>query len=340
MRDVMVAPEVDGPEFTRSGLNLADGSLGAEVLFVTDEFFGARERMLNPEAPVFWPDEYDDHGKWMDGWETRRRRTTGHDWSIIRLAMPGVLMGVDFDTSFFSGNFPPAAALDACYCPGSDPDESTEWQPLIPATPLRGDDHCFCEIVSGRPWTHLRLHLYPDGGLARLRVYGKPHRDWKNLDTSTAINLLALENGGDQVAWSDAHYGEPRKLLRPGRGINMGDGWETRRRREPGNDWCILALCHKGIAGRIEVDTAHFKGNFPATCSVQAACVEAGASTASSLITQSMFWQTLMPEQPLTADAIHEFAELADLGPTTHIRFNMIPDGGVSRLRLFGKPVP
>jgi len=339
MNDAIVAPAVDGPAFTRESLNLADASLGAEVVQVTDEFFGPRERMLNPEPPVFYPDRFDDHGKWMDGWETRRRRATGHDWCIIRLAMPGVLAGVDFDTSFFTGNFPPAVSLEACFSPDADPGQGADWQPLVPATGLKGNDHCFCGIASDQPWTHLRVHIYPDGGLARLRVYGKPFCDWSALAASESVNLLALEHGGDQVAWSDAHYGEPRKMLRPGRGINMGDGWETRRRREPGNDWCILALGHKGIAGSVRVDTAHFKGNFPAACSIQAACVEAGASTASSLITQSMFWQTLMPEQPLSADAIHEFAELADLGPITHIRFNVIPDGGVSRIQLFGKPV-
>ena len=340
MTDAVVAPVVDGPEFTRLGLNLADRSLGAEVTRVTDEFFAPRDRMLNPAQPVFYPDRYDDHGKWMDGWETRRRRTTGHDWCIVRLAMPGVLMGVDFDTSFFTGNFPPAASREACFSPDGDPDEHAGWQVLVPATGLSGNDHRFCAIESGQPWTHLRMHIYPDGGLARLRVYGKPFCDWEiMLAAGESRNLLALEHGADQVAWSDAHYGEPRKLLRPGRGLNMGDGWETRRRREPGNDWCILALGHKGVAERIEVDTAHFKGNFPAACSIQADCVEDGASTAQSLITQSMFWPTLMDQQPLTADRIHQFQALEDLGPITHIRFNSIPDGGVSRVRLCGTPV-
>ncbi|XOZ34565.1 allantoicase [Halomonadaceae bacterium KBTZ08] len=339
MNDVMVAPPVEGPAFTRDGLNLADAELGADILRVSDEFFGPGGRMLNPDPPVFYPERYDEHGKWMDGWETRRRRTTGHDWCVLRLAMPGRVLGVDFDTTFFTGNYPPAVSLEACYCPNGDPDENGDWQPLIAAVELQGNDHCFCEVVTDQPWTHLRVHIYPDGGLARLRVYGKPFCDWSRVDSGESPNLLALAHGGDQVACSDAHFGEPRKLLRPGRGINMGDGWETRRRREPGNDWCILALGHKGIAGCVEVDTAHFKGNFPAACSIQAACVEAGASTASSLVTQSMFWQTLMPEQPLTADALHQFTELVQLGPITHIRFNMIPDGGISRLRLFGEPV-
>ncbi|WP_217904847.1 allantoicase [Marinobacter lutaoensis] len=338
MSNAVVAPAVEGPEFTRAGLNLADASLGARVLFVTDEFFAPRERMLDPAPPVFYPDRYDDHGKWMDGWETRRRRSTGHDECVIRLAMPGRLMGVDFDTSFFTGNYPPAVSLDACYCPGGDPGDDADWQTLVPATPLQGNDHGFREIRSDQPWTHLRLHLYPDGGLARLRVYGKPHCDWSGLREQDEVDLLALAHGGDQVAWSDAHYGEPRKLLRPGRGVNMGDGWETRRRREPGNDWCILALGHPGLPRRVEVDTAHFKGNYPAACSIQAARVAPGTGTVQSLVTQSMFWPVLMAEQPLSADSVHRFETLADLGVITHLRFNILPDGGVSRLRLYGRP--
>lgn len=338
MSNAIVSPAIEGPAFTRTGLNLADGSLGAEFLSATDAFFAPGERMLDPGPATFYPDRYDENGKWMDGWETRRRRTTGHDSSIIRLAMPGVLLGVDIDTSFFTGNFAPAVSIDACYSPEAEPDNDSLWQPLLAATELKGNAHHFHALDSGAVWTHLRLNLYPDGGVARLRVYGIPHRDWSDLDPSQSIDLIAVENGGGQIAWSDAHYGEPRKMLRPGRGINMGDGWETRRRREPGNDWCILSLGHQGIAERVEVDTAHFKGNFPARCSIQAACMQ--DSTTQSLITQSMFWHTLMDEQPLTADSIHSFSELKDLGPITHIRFNIIPDGGVSRVRLFGKPVP
>lgn len=337
MTDAVVAPLVEGPDFTRDSLNLADSSLGAVVTEVTDEFFAPRERMLNPEPAVFYPDRFDDHGKWMDGWETRRRRDTGHDWCVVKLAMPGMLSGVDFDTSFFTGNFPPAASLEACWSPQSEPDSASTWQELVPPQSLSGNDHCFVTLLNSGPWTHLRLHLWPDGGLARLRVYGQPFCDWSSRDMNRSWDLLALENGGQQVAWSDAHYGLPRNLLKPGRGINMGDGWETRRRREPGNDWCILQLGHKGLVESIEVDTAHFKGNFPARCSIQAACVD--RATPESLVTQSMFWHTLMDEQPLTADAIHRFERFHDLGPVTHIRFNSIPDGGVSRLRFWGRPV-
>lgn len=334
MEHRITAPEVTLPEFARNGLNLADASLGATVLDASDQFFATCERMLNPERPIFIPGLYDDNGKWMDGWETRRRRDTGHDWSIVHLAYPGLLAGVDIDTSFFTGNFPPAMSLDACYSPAGNPDDSTDWQQLLAPADLTGDSHHFLPLDETGPWTHLRLHLWPDGGIARLRVYGRPYCDWSDRSSDKEYDLIALENGGRQIAWSDAHYNQPMQLLRPGRGVNMGDGWETRRRREPGNDWCILTLGHPGIVRQVIVDTAHFKGNYPARCSIQAALA---AGTDRALMTQSLFWRTLLPEQPLGPDQVHQFDGLESLGPISHIRFNIIPDGGVSRLRLMGK---
>ena len=335
--DVLVAPPVEQPPFAQGRVNLADAAIGARATACTDEFFAPMERMLDPAPPVFYPARFDDHGKWMDGWETRRRRNGGHDWCVVRLALPGRVRGVDFDTSFFTGNYPPAAALEACYCPDGEPGEGTRWHSVVGSTGLEGDSHRFVPVSDDRPVTHLRLHLYPDGGIARLRVYGDVWCDWSRKPADRLHDLLALENGGRAVAYSDSHYGHPLYLCRPGRGVNMGDGWETRRRREPGNDWCILQLGHPGIIERVEVDTAHFKGNYPDRCSVQGALVSWG--TDESLVTQSMFWDTLLPEQPLQADNIHSFPELtAGLGPVSHIRLNVIPDGGVSRLRLWGRP--
>ncbi|WP_097461987.1 allantoicase [Mangrovitalea sediminis] len=335
MNQRIVAAPAELPGFARNTLNLADSSLGAVIVAVSDEFFAPGPRMIDPAPPVFVADLYDDNGKWMDGWETRRRRDTGHDWCIIRLAYAGIIDGVDIDTSFFTGNFPPAASLEACFSPAGDPGADTHWHILFEPIDLSGDRHHFQAVSARGPWTHLRLNLFPDGGIARLRVYGSPYCEWQSRSADEECDLLALENGGRQVAWSDAHYGEPMRLLRPGRGINMGDGWETRRRREPGNDWCILQLGHPGIISEIIVDTAHFKGNFPARCSIQAALVQ--DSTDKALITQSMFWKTLLPEQPLGADRVHSFRDIEALGTISHIRFNIMPDGGVSRLRLRGR---
>ncbi|MCI3206116.1 MULTISPECIES: allantoicase [Pandoraea] len=326
----------NAPEFVRRYVNLADPRLGAQALVASDEFFAAKERMLNPEPAVFIPGKYDDNGKWMDGWETRRKRVNGYDWCIVKLARPGVLFGVDLDTSHFTGNFPPAASLEGCYSPDSAPSDAAEWFELLPSTTLQGNSHHYHAITQQRAATHVRVNLYPDGGLARLRLYGLPQSDWANRSRDELIDLIAMENGGYVVAANNQHFGMASNLLMPGRGVNMGDGWETRRRREPGNDWAIIALAQPGEIGKIEVDTAHFKGNFPDRCSIQAAYVTGG--TEQSLITQSMFWPVLLPEQKLAMDKQFHFEEqVQKLGAITHIRFNIIPDGGVSRLRLWGR---
>ncbi|VVE82740.1 allantoicase [Pandoraea sputorum] len=332
----LVPQDPNAPDFVRRYVNLADPRLGAEALVATDEFFAAKERMLNPEPAVFIPGKYDENGKWMDGWETRRKRVNGYDWCIVKLARPGVLFGVDLDTSHFTGNFPPAASLEGCYSPDGAPNDAAEWFELLPSTTLQGNSHHYHAITQQRAATHVRVNLYPDGGLARLRLYGLPQSDWAGRSRDELIDLIAMENGGYVVAANNQHFGLASNLLMPGRGVNMGDGWETRRRREPGNDWAIIALAQPGEIGKIEVDTAHFKGNFPDRCSIQAAYVTGG--TEQSLITQSMFWPVLLPEQKLAMDKQFYFEEqVQKLGAITHIRFNIIPDGGVSRLRLWGR---
>jgi allantoicase len=244
--------------------------------------------------------------------------------------------GVDLDTSHFTGNFPPAASIDACNVDADVPPDHADWQTLVPATTLQGNQHHYVEVSDARAFTHLRVNLYPDGGLARLRVYGQPKRDWERVERGTLLDLAAIENGAYLVAANNQHFGPASQMLMPGRGVNMGDGWETRRRREPGSDWAIVALARPGVIRKIEVDTAHFKGNFPDRCSVQAASVTGG--TDDSLVTQAMFWPVLLGEQKLQMDHVHTFTDgLASLGPVTHVRFNIFPDGGVSRLRLWGE---
>jgi allantoicase len=323
-------------EFASRWVNLADPRLGAKAILTTDEFFAPAERMLNPQPAVFIPGKYDDNGKWMDGWESRRKRVEGYDYCIVRLAQPGIVKGVDIDTSHFTGNYPPAASIDGCLVDG-DPGDGTPWTEVVPAASLQGNSHHLLAVDDDRAWSHVRLNIYPDGGVARLRVYGRVRPDWTKIGRSAVLDLAAVENGGRAVACSDQHYGTPLNLLFPGCGATIGDGWETRRRREPGNEWAIIALGHAGRIKRIEVDTARYKGNYPDRCSVLAANVRGG--TDQSLVTQSMFWRTLLPEQTLAMDKQHVFtAEVADLGPVTHVRFNIIPDGGVMRLRLFGTP--
>ncbi|MFT4174190.1 MAG: allantoicase [Rhodocyclaceae bacterium] len=330
----MAAPQLDpnAPAFTRRYVNLADPRLGAAGVSATDEFFAPLSRMLSPDEPVFIPGKYDEHGKWMDGWETRRRRNGGYDWSVIRLARPGRIVGVDIDTRHFTGNYPPGASLEACHCAQGDPADDAKWTPLLTAVALQGNSHHYLEVNSAETWTHVRLNIFPDGGIARLRIYGRPTIEWAAGDEQ---DMAAAANGAYVVATNNEHFGLAATLLLPGRGVNMGDGWETRRRREPGNDWCIIALAAPAIIERVVVDTAHFKGNYPDRCSLQAARITGGSDQ--SIITQSMFWQELLPTQKLQMDAEHTFTDLAALGPVTYVRFNIFPDGGVSRLRLFGR---
>jgi len=329
------AADPSAPDFTKRFINLADERLGAKAVDCSDEFFAPVQRMLNPEPAVFIPGKYDDHGKWMDGWETRRKRVNGSDWATIKLARTGRIYGVDIDTSHFTGNYAPAASIEGCDING-DPDQQTKWFSLLDSSTLKGNSHHYFEVQSERKVSHLRIHIYPDGGIARLRVYGRPTIAWNETKAGQLIDVAAAENGASIVAVNNEHFGQASNLLMPGRGIHMGDGWETRRLREPGNDWCLIALAHPAIIRKIEVDTAHFKGNYPDRCSFQASQVTGG--TSQSIVTQCMFWPVLLEEQKLSMDKEHHFArEVIDLGVVTHVRFNIFPDGGVSRIRLWGE---
>ena len=323
------------PDFVNDWINLAQPRLGASPIYCTDDFFAECSRMLEPQAPVFIDGKFDDNGKWMDGWETRRRRDGGYDHAIVQLGLAGVIKGVDIDTTHFTGNYPPAASLDACNSTG-DPNGASNWVNLIPSVSLSGDSHHYFKIDQTESFTHIRLNIYPDGGVARLRIYGQVQCDWSDKDPKAEYDLAATEYGGRAIAWNDAHFGSAANLLAPGRGVNMGDGWETRRRREPGNDWCIIELGHIGVIEQAIVDTAHFKGNYPDRCSLQAALVEGG--TRDSIITQSMFWPELLAPSKLEMDDVQEFSDaIQTIGSVSHVRLNLFPDGGVSRLRLLGR---
>jgi allantoicase len=320
--------------------DLAAERLGGKVLAANDEFFAPKQNLLKESKPVFIEGKYTARGKWMDGWETRRRRTPGYDWCIVRLGLPGVMRGIVVDTSFFTGNFPEQFSLEACDL-GSAPykneikrlqDSGMRWIEVLPQTPLKGDSENRFAIENDNRFTHVRLKIYPDGGVARLRLHGEAVPDAAR--TSRAeINLVAVENGGSVVTSSDQFYGSPRNLLMPYRAKNMGDGWETKRRRGPGHDWVILKLGVPGTIRRVEVDTAHFKGNYPDRCSLEAInSVKPGED----FLAEQHVWRELLPETKLKANYRHVLSKLNDVGAVTHVRFNIFPDGGVSRLRLFG----
>lgn len=324
------------PPFARDAINLASAGLGARGVSATDEFFAPLERMLQDDAAVFIADKYDDHGKWMDGWESRRRRGPGHDHAVVRLAAPGRILGFDVDTAHFTGNYPPACSIEACRS-DSDPDDAAAWTQLLPRSPLGPSARHFFDCADHGIWSHVRLHIYPDGGVARLRVYGEPQFD---IATDEEADLASALNGARVLAYSDAHYGRVWRMLAPGRGVDMGDGWETRRRRTPGHDWIIVKLAARGRIERALIDTAHYKGNYPDRCSLAGADLGSlGGELDAMVVNSSMFWEEMLPPQPLQPDHEHDFSagEIRDVGPVTHVRLNIFPDGGISRLRLFGR---
>ena len=324
------APPQPLPDFARRFPNLALPRLGCEVVAASDEFFAPKERMISPSAPVFIPGKYDDHGKWMDGWETRRRREAGNDWCVLRLGAPARIFGADLDTAHFTGNYPPAAILESA---ANNPKDwrKAKWTPLAPRQALGPNARHFLPVAESAPRQWLRLSIFPDGGIARLRVFGLFAPPQK---TSAETDLAAMMNGARIVAASDSHFGAPENLLAPGPAENMGDGWETRRRREPGFDWVIAALARPGVIRRAEIDTTHFKGNFPASCVLRAA--HAPDADDESLVAQSMFWDEILPRRPLSADRAHRFEKLNCPAAVSHARLEIHPDGGVARLRLFG----
>ncbi|MCZ2722934.1 allantoicase [Marinomonas sp. 15G1-11] len=318
------------------GVNLASERLGAKAIYASDDFFAPKERMLQDQDAVFIEGKYDDNGKWMDGWESRRKRSEGYDFCIVKLGVSGQINALDIDTRHFTGNYPPAALVQACYSL-TDPDADTNWIEITDTVALQGNQQHIVHVESDQVFTHVKLNIFPDGGVARLRVYGQPDIDWQAVDTSKEIDLLALVHGGRAIATNDEHFGSMHNLNLPGKSLNMGDGWETRRRREPGNDWVIMALGHPGEISSIQIETSFFKGNFPDSCAIQFANIDDLPD--SSLAAQSLYWQELLPKQPLKADNEHLFQEaVLKVGRVTHIRLNIFPDGGISRVRLFGKP--
>ncbi len=328
----------DTPAFTQCA-DLVSARVGGRAIASSDDFFAPRANLLKPGPAIFVPGKFTSRGKWMDGWESRRRRTPGHDWCVISLGMRGRVLGVDVDTSYFVGNHPSHCSIEMM--DASKPmtgsiaaRQGAPWTTVLPESPLRGDAHNYFRIESKDPATHVRLNIHPDGGVARLRCYGEVVVDWPRVArTRRAVDLASITNGGLVLAASDMHFGSKDNMIMPGRAANMGDGWETRRRRGPGHDWAIVRLGAPGLLARVEIDTNHFKGNYPDTASLEG-CF---ATTDGVPALESADWRLVLPPAKLRADHRHLFSqELQNVGPVTHVRLNIFPDGGVSRLRIHG----
>ena len=326
------------PDFTRH-TELAAERLGGKVLFATDDFFAEKENLIKPGRGIFIPDKYTDRGKWMDGWESRRKRVPGHDWCVVQLAAPGRIAGFDIDTNFFLGNHPPFASVEAAL--HTDPttinwnNDGLSWQEILPKSSLDPGSQNFFACQNNSVFNLVRLHIYPDGGVARFKVYGEVYKDWSSVSPTEEIDLAAAINGGKAVTCNDMFFSSMNNLIMPGRGVNMGDGWETKRNRTPNNcDWVILKLAVPGVIERIIIDTAHFKGNYPDRCSIEGC----NAKSDEEVMNNNLAWETILPEQKLQADQEHFFSNEIVSGKTySYVRLNIFPDGGISRLRLFGK---
>jgi allantoicase len=323
--------------FTNGLIDLAQPRLGSKVIFKTDDFFASANRIINPSPAVFKEGLFDKNGKWMDGWESRRKRTSGHDFLIIKLGKSGSINKVDVDTSHFNGNQPSMISLEGCYSKSKNI-KDLKWKTLIDKKKTKANSHHMFKSSSKSIFTHIKLNIFPDGGVARLRLYGSISKENNKFGNKT-INLASLLNGASVIACNNEHFGKAENILAPGKAKNMGDGWETRRRRDRGFDWLILNPINGKKIDKIEISTHHFKGNFPSHCSLQAAFVP-NKKSSSSIIKSSVKWKFLLNKVNLSANKTHVFKNiLMKNDKINFIKINIFPDGGISRFKIFGKSI-
>ncbi|KAF9437508.1 Allantoicase [Entomortierella beljakovae] len=315
--------------------DLASSTVGGKVLTVTDEFFAPAENLINPKAPISQPGKFVSTGAWYDGWETRRHNTS-YDWCVIQLGFAGTLAGFEIDTSFFTGNHAPFISVegikedDIRKAASRDHEGWAEvtWTPILGKSALQPNArHGFVlEKPTEDYYTHIRLSNYPDGGVARIRAYGKVHEIHPE-NKYEIYDLAAALAGSSITDFSDAHYGHPSNLLLPGRGHDMSDGWETKRSRAPGHvDYAVIRLGQPGHVTNIEIDTAHYKGNAPRFVSI--AGFEIGSDEPVLLLDQV----------PVTPHRQHFFEVKGNLTEKRLAKINVImsPDGGIKRVRIWG----
>ena len=323
--------------FTNGLIDLAQPRLGSKIIFKTDDFFASANRIINPLPPVFKDGIFDKNGKWMDGWESKRKRTSGYDYLIIKLGKPGSIKKVNIDTTHFNGNQPSMASLEGCNSTSKNI-KNLKWKTLISKKKIKANHHHIFNISSKSVVTHVKLNIFPDGGVARLRLYGSISKK-KNNFKNKIINLTSLLNGAAVIACNNEHFGKAENILAPGKAKNMGDGWETRRRRDKGNDWLILNSVNGKKINKIEISTHHFKGNFPSQCSLQVAFIPDKKSSL-SIVKNSNNWKFLLKKVNLSSNKTHKFKnKLMKNNKVNFIKINIFPDGGISRFKIFGKAI-
>ncbi|KAF7732583.1 Allantoicase [Apophysomyces ossiformis] len=312
-------------------VDLASAALGSSIVAVTDEFFAPASNMIKPEPPIHCPGRFVDTGAWMDGWESKRHNPT-YDWAVIKLGFAGSFRGFDIDTHYFTGNQAPAASVEAAFVPEGDAlAKDVQWTEILPKVDLPPSCHnVFVLEKETAVYTHLRLNNIPDGGIARFRAYGNVSPIWPK-DNSKIIDLAFVGNGGRAVEVSNQHYTPGSNLLLPGRGQNMGDGWETKRSRVPNHsDHVVIRLGHKGHLLKAEIDTSHYKGNYPNKIVLKATTSDKEVPDASAE------WITLI--EPSSVGPHDQFYfDLPHTDKTfTHAKIIIVPDGGLKRVRLYG----
>jgi len=321
-------------------IDLVSERIGGETLFCSDDFFAEMENLIKPGRGIFVDGKFTERGKWMDGWESRRSygRDNGRefDWCILRLGIKGVISGFDIDTNYFRGNAPATVSVEACVCEGQ-PNENTVWHVVLKEATVKAHSQNIFAINNKISWTHLRLNMFPDGGIARFRVYGTADVNWNEFLEGELIDLAYIKNGAKALLVSDMFFSDKNNLIMPGRGKDMGDGWETKRRRDPGPDWSIVKLACCGSIEKVIIDTCHFKGNFPDTFALEGMTSNDDDFSDGK---QEARWLPIIGRTKLFAHREHLFIE--EIIPKnsenfTHVRLNIFPDGGISRMRVFGK---
>jgi allantoicase len=323
--------------FTNGLIDLAQPRLGSKIIFKTDDFFASSKRIIDPLPPVFKEGLFDKNGKWMDGWESRRKRTSGHDYLIIKLGKAGSIKKVNIDTSHFNGNQPSMVSLEGCYSKSNDI-KNFKWKNLISKKKIKANSHHLFSSSSKAICTHVKLNIFPDGGIARLRLYGNISKKNDSL-RNKKINLASLLDGATVIACNNEHFGKAENILAPGKAKNMGDGWETRRRRDKGFDWLILDSLKGEKIDKIEISTHHFKGNYPSHFSLQAAYIP-NIRSSYAIVKNSNKWKFLLNKKNLSANKNHVFRnKLMKNNKINFIKINIFPDGGISRFKIFGKSI-
>jgi allantoicase len=322
--------------FTNGLIDLAQPRLGTKVIFKTDDFFASANRIISPTNPVFKTGVFDKHGKWMDGWESRRKRTKGHDYIILKLGKPGCIKKVDVDTSHFNGNQPAMVSIEGGNF-SSNKVNKLKWQQLLSKKKTKANSHHHFVVNSKKIFTHIKFNIFPDGGVARLKLYGSIARS--NKLKNKKINLASLLDGASVIACNNEHFGKAENILAPGKAKNMGDGWETRRRRDQGFDWLILNSLDGKEIDKIEISTHHFKGNFPSHCSLQATYIPMSKNSKAT-VNSSVKWKYLLKDAKLSSNKLHVFKNnLMKKNKINFIKINIFPDGGISRFRIYGKSI-